>query len=123
MAINTTLNLIVSNTQPPIPVTSVFGWIVVQQRVPAGPAFNWNRTWSDYKNGFGSIESNFWFGLERVHMLTSGDAYRLRIEVQQSGTGLWYSGEYWTVTVGDDPHTKYRLTVSGFEIQYVNDVL
>jgi len=60
-----------------------------------GYYFNWQRAWVGYKVGFGSIESNFWIGLEIVYLLTDSQPYRLRVEIEERSTNLWYSAEYW----------------------------
>ena len=74
---------------------------------------DWRLPWADYKNGFGSIEGSFWLGLEKMHLLTSSQPYRLRVEVQQEGSNLWFSAEYWIFTVGDEA-SEYRLYVDGY---------
>jgi len=76
-----------------------------------GYSFDWNRNWEEYKDGFGSIDADFWLGLEKVHLLTSSQPYRLRVEMQHRSTNLWYSAEYWSFKIGAD---KYRLDVSGY---------
>ena len=99
-------------TQPGlVPVMSVFGWIMFHQHL--GYSFNWNLTWPYYKAGFGSIDADFWLGLEKLYLLTSSQPYRLRVEVQQRSTNLWYSAEYWSFKIGDELD-KYRLGVAGF---------
>jgi len=60
---------------------SIFGWITIHQHL--GDDFNWNLTWDEYKAGFGSIDGDFWLGLEKMHLLTQSQPYRLRVEVQQ----------------------------------------
>jgi len=91
---------------------SVFGWIIIHQHL--GLTFNWNLSWADYKAGFGSIDADFWLGLEKVHLLTSSQPFRLRVEMQQKPTNLWYSAEYWSFQIGDELNDKYRLEVSGY---------
>jgi len=91
---------------------SVFGWIIIHQHL--GYTFNWNLSWADYKAGFGDIGADFWLGLEKMHLLTSSQPYRLRVEVQQNSTNLWYSAEYWSFKIGDELNDKYRLKVSGY---------
>jgi len=59
---------------------SVFGWIIIQQHL-ADSYFDWQLAWSDYRAGFGSIDADFWLGLEKVHRLTSSQPYRLRADV------------------------------------------
>jgi len=99
VATNATTQITVPTQSDPVPVKSVFGWIIIHQRL--GDTFNWGLRWADYKAGFGSIDSNFWLGLERMHLLTSSRPYRLRVEVQKASTNLWYSAEYWSFKIGD----------------------
>jgi len=109
-------NLTVDVAVPTLPgyttLMSVFGWIVIHQHI--GDAFDWQLPWADYKAGFGSIDADFWLGLEKMHLLTSSQAYRLRVEVQQETTGDWYSAEYWTFTIGDEANDRYRFDVDGY---------
>ena len=107
-----TINITIPTQPDPKPLMSVFGWIIITQRL--GYAFNWNLNWADYKAGFGSIDADFWLGLEKMHLLTSFQPYRLRIEMQQQSTDLWFSAEYWSFKIGDELNDKYRLEVSGY---------
>jgi len=91
---------------------SVFGWIIIQQHL--GYTFDWQLPWAGYKTGFGSIDADFWLGLEKIHLLTSSQAYRLRVELQDRSTELWYSAEYWLFMIGDELNDKYRLQVYGY---------
>jgi len=103
---------------------SVFGWIIFHQHL--GFTFDWNLPWADYKAGFGSIDADFWLGLEKVHLLTSSQPYRLRVEVKERSTNLWHSAEYWSFKIGDESK-YYRLEVSGYSgdagdsLQYEGD--
>jgi len=63
--------------------------------------FDWELPWSSYVAGFGSIDSNFWLGLENLYRLTSANSYRLRVEVCEVDTEGWYSAEYSTFTISD----------------------
>ena len=84
--------------------------ILVQQNVDRSNFFD--RTWSEYKAGFGNTIGNYWLGNEQLHTLTQDNKYKLRFELQ-STSGLWYWAEYDTFTVGDES-TQYTLTVAGF---------
>jgi len=124
IAMNVTVNITIPTQSDPVPVKSVFGWIIIHQRL--GYTFNWDLTWAKYKAGFGSIDADFWLGLEKVHLLTSSQPYRLRVEVQDRSSNLWYSAEYWSFKIGDES-SKYRLEVAGYSgdagdsLQYEGD--
>jgi len=93
-----------------VPVMSVFDWIVFHQNLGG---FNWRLSWAKYRDGFGSISSNFWLGLERLHRLTNSQSYRLRVEMLVESNGLWYSAEYWKFKIASNSN-KYRLNVAGY---------
>ena len=120
-----TINIPFASQVHPLPIKSVFGWIIINQRL--GYTFDWQLNWADYKTKFGSIDADFWLGLETMHLLTSSQPYRLRVEVEDRSTNLWYSAEYWSFKIGDEPNDKYRLDVAGFSgdagdsLQYEGD--
>jgi len=112
VAENKTITLTIP-TQGSTPVVSIFDWIVWMQRDVAS-GFNWNLTWADYKNGFGSYDAlDYWMGLERLHLLTTSGSYRLRLEWQETTNDYWLSVEYWLFYIEDEA-AKYKLHVSGY---------
>jgi hypothetical protein len=60
--------------------TSGGGWMVFQRRVDGSE--NFDRDWSDYKEGFGNLEREFWLGNELVHEITSSKKHELLIEIK-----------------------------------------
>jgi len=62
------------------PTRSVYGWIIIHQRVDNNG--DWYLGWDPYRDGFGDRNSDFWFGLEKVHRLTDSQSYRLRVEMR-----------------------------------------
>ncbi|KAJ8033834.1 Ryncolin-4 [Holothuria leucospilota] len=58
------------------------GWTVFQRRIDSVTDFY--RNWASYKNGFGSLESDFWLGNEQLHYLTKQKVYQLRIDMVTS---------------------------------------
>ena len=72
-----------------------------------------NRSWYYYKVGFGTPDSNYWIGNDRLHDLTRNNVYKLRIELQQATTLNWYWAEYNDFIV-DNEASGYRLTVGRY---------
>ena len=41
------------------------GWMVLVRITPeASPQVNFNRNWREYENGFGDLNTEFWYGLK-----------------------------------------------------------
>ena len=69
------------------------------------------RNWTDYVNGFGDLEGEYWLGLDKISCLSSGEAV-LRVDLEDVN-GIRKYAEYSTFSV-DDASTNYRLTVEGY---------
>jgi hypothetical protein len=76
------------------------GWTVVQKRFHGNVSFA--RNYNEYTDGFGSVDSDHWLGLERIHLLTSrlNTPSSLRISVQFDGGTRGYQ-QYIGAWVGD----------------------
>ena len=84
------------------------GWIVIQRRIPNGRVnFYWK--WRDYEEGFGNLDSEFWYGLQNLHCLTTQQNVELRIDLQDK-QGNKISWVYQQFSV-DGPDQKYRLHI------------
>lgn len=59
-------------------------WTVIQRRYVNDQQENFNRSWSDYKFGFGDLDREFWFGNDFIHKLTSDEDMELRIFIEDS---------------------------------------
>nr|QHR82730.1 angiopoietin [Vipera anatolica senliki] len=85
--------------------TSGGGWTVIQHRRDGSVDFQ--RTWKEYKQGFGSPSGEFWLGNQFIHLLTTQNRYSLRIELQDWENNEAYSAfEHFQV---DSEEQNYRL--------------
>nr|XP_046239833.1 fibroleukin [Scatophagus argus] len=56
------------------------GWTVIQNRQDG--TLDFNRTWQEYQEGFGSPQGEHWLGNAALHVLTSTGQHQLRIELE-----------------------------------------
>ena len=84
--------------------------LLIQQNDGSG---SMNRSWVEYKVGFGDPSGNYWLGNDRLSQLTANNRYKLRFDLQQRDTGDWYYAEYSTFRVLSEAD-NYTLVVDGF---------
>ncbi|XP_010218909.1 PREDICTED: fibrinogen alpha chain [Tinamus guttatus] len=93
--------------------TTLGGWLLIQQRMDG--SVNFNRTWQDYKRGFGSVDGQgrgeYWLGNEYLHLLTQNKTV-LRVELEDWDGNAVYA-EY-ILQVGSESE-GYPLAVSSYE--------
>ena len=81
---------------------------MIQHRVPNGMV-NFNRGWKDYEEGFGDLDSEFWYGLRNIHCLTTREDVELRIDLQdEQGNKVTWVYKQFSVDGADQ---KYRLHI------------
>ena len=56
------------------------GWTIFQRRVSGSVDFY--RNWTDYKYGFGSLDGEFWLGLDKIHRLSQSGQNVLRFDLE-----------------------------------------
>lgn len=81
------------------------GWIVIQRRMDADE--NFNRSWEDYRLGFGHLAGSFFLGLEKLHMLTTSRPHELYIYLRDSEDEVRYA-QYNNFVIGDASE-QYKL--------------
>ncbi|XP_031441567.1 angiopoietin-1 isoform X1 [Clupea harengus] len=81
------------------------GWTVIQHREDGSVDFQ--RTWKEYKMGFGSMSGEHWLGNEFVYLLTSQLQYAMRVELTDWDGHQAYS-QYDRFHIGTEKQ-NYRL--------------
>ncbi len=83
------------------------GWTIFQRRVDGSVDFY--RNWTDYKNGFGNLASEFWLGLDKTHRLSSSKQNVLRVDLETFENETAYA-VYESFSVGNEDD-GYRLKI------------
>ncbi|XP_061186903.1 ficolin-1-like [Saccostrea echinata] len=83
--------------------------MMIQRRMDG--SFNFFRGWIEYKNGFGDLHSEFWIGLDNIHLLVINGFTILRVELEEGNETAF--AEYSSFYVAGE-EDKYRIHVSGY---------
>ncbi|CAH2300293.1 Hypothetical predicted protein [Pelobates cultripes] len=89
------------------------GWTVFQRR--SSGIENFNRNWTDYKNGFGdfvSAKGEYWIGNDNLHCLTLQGDYTLRIDLLDF-EGQRRFAQYKSFKV-DDEQSSYQMSCGDY---------
>ncbi|CAB1449863.1 unnamed protein product [Pleuronectes platessa] len=83
-------------------MTSDAGWTVIQKRRDGSQKFN--QLWESYKRGFGSLNGEFWLGLENIRSLSTQGQYVLQVEL--------------TDRAGEQQTTRYQFNLDGEDKEF-----
>ncbi|XP_062853067.1 microfibril-associated glycoprotein 4 [Trichomycterus rosablanca] len=87
------------------------GWTVFQRRFDG--QLDFNRTWQEYRDGFGSLQREHWLGNAVLHSLTATGQHTLRITLQD-----WYHqtrhANYNNFKVAGE-NQRFRLTAQNYQ--------
>ncbi|XP_071828199.1 fibrinogen-like protein A isoform X1 [Apostichopus japonicus] len=95
------------------------GWTVFQRRLDG--SVNFDKLWTDYKNGFGFLNTEFWLGNEKLAYLTAQKNYELRIDFRNKHGDPYYAS-YDHFRVGDSGN-YYHLLLGVYSGNSGNDAL
>lgn len=88
-------------------------WTVIRRRFANYGELDFNRTWLDYKLGFGELDDEFWFGNEFIYQLTSNTIVELRIVSEdENGNTNW--SEYSLFKVKSE-RENYKLVIGNYK--------
>ncbi|NXN28757.1 ANGP4 protein, partial [Nycticryphes semicollaris] len=86
------------------------GWTVIQLRTNGSLSFQ--RSWKEYKQGFGDVAGEYWLGNEAMHLLTSQAPYALRVELRDWEGSQVYA-HYGKFQLGSEQQL-YRLSLQDY---------
>ncbi|XP_053692431.1 angiopoietin-related protein 2-like [Sabethes cyaneus] len=86
------------------------GWIVVHRRFDG--KLNFNRNWTEYREGFGNLQGEYWLGLEKMHLITRSANYELLV-VMKSFNGTTKSARFGRFMVASE-FENYKLILGKF---------
>ncbi|KRF78047.1 uncharacterized protein Dvir_GJ25633 [Drosophila virilis] len=75
------------------------GWTVIQRRKDG--SVNFNRSWNDYRLGFGDPQGEFFLGLEKLHLLTNAQPHELFIYLKTFKNEI-INARYDHILIGDE---------------------
>ncbi|GFO40638.1 fibrinogen c domain-containing protein 1 [Plakobranchus ocellatus] len=87
-------------------ITDGGGWIVIQRRTTGNVDFY--RDWATYKQGFGSLDDDFWLGNDNIHTITSSGIYELRVDLKFQGKSAFAHYSKFSID-GEDKNYALRL--------------
>lgn len=99
-----------SHQHRPIMAKCIGAWTVVQRREDG--SVNFNRSWDEYAEGFGSANGELWIGNEMLHQLTRDNCTQLRIIIQDLQNNSWYA-DYEHISIASRSE-GYRIDFSGY---------
>ncbi|XP_066968795.1 angiopoietin-4-like isoform X2 [Macrobrachium rosenbergii] len=88
------------------------GWTVFMTRQPADVPLGFNRSWSEYRSGFGDASGEFWLGNAHLHTMTSSREYALRMDAHLASGDVKFSAwNFFRVSTEVD---RFRLSLSAY---------
>lgn len=84
------------------------GWTIIQQRIDGSVSFD--RSWEEYKLGFGNLSRDHWIGLENIHLLTRQQPVHISFELLMTLTGNLATATYYMFQVKNET-TNFTMNV------------
>lgn len=94
-------------------------WLIILRRINGSE--NFNRTWNDYKFGFGSLDGEFFLGLDKIQAITNDKTHELLIVLEDFEGSEKYE-EYESFAIGNETEL-YKLNILGVSTGNAGDSL
>ncbi|XP_071836929.1 uncharacterized protein [Apostichopus japonicus] len=88
------------------------GWMLFQKRVDASVSFF--NDWITYRDGFGDLNSSFWLGNEKIHVISAERDHQLRIEIWFNTTNDASEYLHYNLFRISSEATKYEITLGSY---------
>ena len=85
-------------------------WTIIQRRLDG--CVDFYRNWTEYKEGFGSVNGEYWLGNDAIHQLTSNADYKLKLVLTDWDNTTKYA-QYDTIRIAYEAD-GYRLAIGGY---------
>ncbi|XP_076072757.1 ficolin-2-like [Mytilus galloprovincialis] len=85
-------------------------WTVIQRRYNGSVDFN--RTWNEYKDGFGSAYGEYWIGNSHIHQMSINGSHELSVLLVKKN-GIKAYANYSKFSVGDE-QSQFLLHITGY---------
>ena len=83
--------------------------VILRRKSNVSSQVNFNRTWTEYENGFGDLNTEFWYGLRNIHCLTTRDTVQLQVQLKaRNGSRVTWTYEHFRV---HGTENDYRLHI------------
>ncbi|XP_059157821.1 ficolin-2-like [Physella acuta] len=92
------------------------GWILIQRNMIGDVTFN--KTWEEFRDGFGSLDGDFWLGNDMISKLTAEGYTDLRIDMKWKGQNKYFTYKNFTVQGEAD---LYRMSYTAGSIRGSTD--
>jgi hypothetical protein len=98
------------------------GWTIFQRRVSGSVDFY--RNWTDYKYGFGSLDGEFWLGLDKIYRLSQSGQNVLRFDLENfEGEKRFAIFEAFEVANETNGYLLFVANYTGKKIKLFNSIL
>ena len=90
------------------------GWtVILRRKSDIAKRVNFSRSWNEYVQGFGDLNTEFWYGLRNIHCLTTRQQVQLKLLLNfTNGTSFLWTYNHFIV---DRPEDKYTLHIGQAE--------
>ncbi|XP_071835603.1 uncharacterized protein [Apostichopus japonicus] len=97
------------------------GWMLFQKRV--GGSVSFYETWNNYRDGFGDLNSSFWLGNEKLHVISAQRDHQLRIDIWFNNTNDDSAYLHYNLFRVSSEATQYEITLGSYTGSFEYDYM